>query len=230
MIIGAPVWHTFFRFCQSTVVHSDTMIIARPCGTPWVLENAEAKLLLRAELPGARVFDLAADALRQARQLGLGEEPRLTLALSASWLVNSPAISRVLKRWALPGDRETWLTLLNLLHIRVGPLLDPHMLPLLDALGTEPYLVEAVSKVAALLEPDGVPLMPAPARTFILGNDATGTESFVNMVHWFAEATAKHRAELTTIANAHTPVKLSAAQVLDRMLWFDSEGHRHFPP
>ncbi len=204
------------------------MIIARPCGTPWILENAESKLLLRVELPGARVFDLAADALRQARHLGLGEEQRLTLALSASWLVNSPAISRVLKRWALPGDRETWTTLLGLLHIRVGPLLDPHMVPLVAALGSEPYLVEAVSKVAALLEPDAAPLMPAPARVFVLGEDTNGAESFVKMVNWFQATRADHLDELARIAAAHAPVKLCAAQVLDRMLWFDSEGHRHF--
>ena len=39
----------------------------------------------------------------------------------------------------------------------------------LRALGSEPYLIEAVSKVLALLVPDDVPLMPRPARTFVLG-------------------------------------------------------------
>ena len=31
------------------------------------------------------------------------------------------------------------------------------------------------------------------------------------------------------IAASHEEVTLEGAQVLDRLLWFDSEGHRHFP-
>jgi hypothetical protein len=30
------------------------------------------------------------------------------------------------------------------------------------------------------------------------------------------------------LAKAHAEVPLSGAQALDRLLWFDSEGHRHF--
>lgn len=211
------------------MVHSGGMIITRPTGTPWILENVEAKLLLRVELPGARVFDLAADALRRARQLGLPDEDRLVLALSGSWLVNSPAISRVLKRWALTGDCEKWLALIETFDAAPDTF-ETDIVTLVGALGSEPYLVEAVSKVAALLMPDSVPLMPAPACAFVLGDDQHDAMGFVKMVNWFAEAVREHRDELARIAGAHAPVQLSAAQVLDRMLWFDSEGHRHFAP
>ncbi len=205
------------------------MHIERPFGTPWTIELADEKLLLRAELPGARVFDLAADALRNARKRGLSRYERLVLALPASWLVNSPAISRVLKRWALQDDSDTWLALLSELETR-GASFDTDAVALIAALGSEPYVVEAVSKVSALLEPDVVPLMPEPARRFILGEVASDGEAFVKMVNWFVSTTHAHEAELSRIAEAHEPVKLSAAQVLDRLLWFDSEGHRHFAP
>jgi hypothetical protein len=40
---------------------------------------------------------------------------------------------------------------------------------------------------------------------------------------------AAHEAELDRIASEHREVELTAAGVLDRLLWFDSEGYRHFP-
>ena len=44
----------------------------------------------------------------------------------------------------------------------------------------------------------------------------------------FASAVSQGQAELGAWARAHAEVPLSGAQVLDRMLWFDSDGHRHF--
>lgn len=64
--------------------------------------EAAAKLSLRAKLPGARVFDLATESLRKARAAGMSILERLPLALPASWCVNSPAPSTVLRRWAPP--------------------------------------------------------------------------------------------------------------------------------
>ncbi len=203
------------------------MIIDRPVGTTWTIEGASEKLLMRSELPGARVFDLAADALRSARKRGVSREERLVLALPASWLVNSPANSRVLKRWALPPDSDTWLALLGEIETH-GPSFDTQAPSLIAALGGEPCVVEAVSKIAALLEPDVVPLMPEPARQFVLGEDTNDGDAFVKMVNWFASTVEAHARDLARLAQAHEPVALSAAQVLDRLLWFDSEGHRHF--
>jgi hypothetical protein len=205
-------------------------------GTPWHVEKVAEKLRLRAQLPGALVFDFAAESLRAARVAGVSAEDRLFLALPGSWLVNAPATSRVLRRWALPPSRATWLALLAVLErgpeawkanraeSRVA------VRDAVGALGTEPYLVEAVSKVAALLAPDVVPLMPAPARAFVIGDDApTNAGAFVAMVDWFVTATTAHRDVLAALAGEHTEAKLAGPSALDRLLWFDSEGHQHFP-
>ena len=100
----------------------------------------------------------------------------------------------------------------------------------LASLGDEPYVTEAVSKVLALLVPAAVPLMPAPARAFVLGDAARDDpDAFGRMVRWFAGAAMEHAAGLEAIARDHREVELTGAGVLDRLLWFDSEGHTHFP-
>jgi hypothetical protein len=72
--------------------------------------------------------------------------------------------------------------------------------------------------------------MPPPARAFLLGqNAAQDGRAFVEIVSWFGAAVKEGGAELAAWAEAHMEVPLSAAQALDRLLWFDSEGHRHFP-
>jgi len=209
--------------------------IALPSGTTWHLRAEGKKLSYRAQLPGARVYDLVGRGLRTAQSRGVGAVDRLMFALPASWLVNSPAVSKVLRRWALPPHDETCLALLEVLEggpdawaedagtaesVRLA----------LASLGDEPYVVEAVSKVMALLVPDAVPLMPAPARAFVLGEaDRDHPDAFMRIVEWFARTVIEQRAALEAIARDHTEVQLTAGGVLDRLLWFDSEGHRHFP-
>jgi hypothetical protein len=210
------------------------MNISKPDGTKWHVELGPAKLSLRAKLPGARVFDLATESLRKARSAGLSILDRLPLALPASWCVNSPAPSTVLRRWALQPQREVWVPLVEVLEEPLAGPLDPEsteaLLAGIRVLGPEPFGVEAISKVLALLVPEAVPLMPAAARAFVLGEaGARDAEAFVEMVNWFAAAVKEGGAELASWAKAHAEVPLSAAQALDRLLWFDSEGHRHFP-
>jgi hypothetical protein len=213
--------------CGDVRVCSRVMIVRTARGTEWRIEGAPRKLALRAELPGARVFDLAATALRNARALGLDAGDRLALALPASWLVNSPAVSRVLRRWALAPQRDAWIALIR--AFEGGP--DAWegereaVLTHVRALGDEEYAIEAISKVLAVLAPEVVPLMPAPARLFALGHDKADVATFGAMVDWFAGAVRDLRAPLAEIGR---PFALDAAQVLDRLLWFDSEGHRHF--
>jgi hypothetical protein len=211
------------------------MQIELPSGTTWHLRDAGKKLALRAQLPGARLYDMAAQSLRAARGSGVSVDDQFTLALPASWLVNSPAISRVLRRWALAPHRETCLALVELLE--AGPdewsrdAGSPEAMRLaLASLGEEPYVTEALSKVLALLVPGAVPLLPEPARAFVLGEGAKNdADAFNRIVGWFARTTIAHEAELAAIARAHVEVELAPAGVLDRLLWFDSEGHRHFP-
>ncbi len=211
------------------------MQIELPCGTTWHVHEAAKKLGYRAQLPGARVFDLVARSLRAARASGVGASDRFTLALPASWMVNSPAVSKVLRRWALPPCLETCLALIDVLE--GGPdewAGDPASVEAVRlgvaSLGTEPYVTEALSKVLALLVPEAVPLMPPPARAFVLGDAAKDDpDAFARIVEWFARAALDHRADLEGIAREHRDVELSGAGVLDRLLWFDSEGHKHFP-
>jgi hypothetical protein len=202
------------------------MMVGTVRGPRWRIEDGKRKLSCRARLPGARVFDLAADSLRRAKERGVPLIDRLHLALPASWLVNSPAVSPVLRRWALPPQREVWLDLVDALQ--ASPLHVEAVDRSVVALGAEPYAVEAISKLAALLAPDAVPLMPLPARTFVLGDAASAPKAFAAMVRWLTGEARAHAAELDALAASHAEVPLSAAQVLDRLLWFDSEGYRHF--
>ena len=204
------------------------MRIVRPTGEPWLVEDAARKLLQRGALPGASVFDRAAAALRTAKVTGVPLADRLALALPASWLVNSPAVSTVLQRWAQGPQRDVWLALVELLEENGGVLTDDDDAELalaMRALGSEPYVTEAASKVLALLVPDVVPLLPKPARTFVLGPEgANGEGAFAAMIRWFVSSSAAHREELTALAEGHDGVSLSGPQVLDRLLWFDSEA------
>jgi hypothetical protein len=206
-----------------------------PCGTTWHVREAGRKLAYRAQLPGARVFDLAAASLRRAKTAGVSADDRFTLALPASWLVNSPAISTVLRRWALQPHREACMALIDVFERgpeewSADPGTPEGIRLCVSALGDEAYLTEALSKVLALVVPEAVPLMPSRARAFVLGEAAKDErDAFGRMVDWFARAAIAHAPELDRIAREHREVELSSAGVLDRLLWFDSEGHAHFP-
>ncbi len=206
------------------------MILTTPSGTEWHVRDPEKRLALRARLPGAFVYDLSADSLRKSKARGTPVVERLPLAFAASWLVNSPAPSRVLLRWSQPPQIDVWIALVGALE---GPFeSEGEWAPvkaLIGRLGDEPFLIEAVSKVLALLVPHVVPLMPEPARKFLLG-EAAGADAaaFAAIGAWFARETRAHAAELDECASRHEEANLEGAQVLDRLLWFDSEGYRHF--
>jgi hypothetical protein len=207
------------------------VILTTPTGTEWQIREPEKKLSLRARLPGAFVYDVSAHSLRNAKARGAPALERIPLAFASSWLVNSPANSKVLRRWALPPQFDVWIALVGALE---GPLASPgEWAPakaLVARLGDEPFLIEAVSKVLALLLPAVVPLMPEAACTFLLGDSAgRGVEAFVKIADWFVETTRSHAEAFDAVAASHEEVTLEGAQVLDRLLWFDSEGHRHFP-
>src|SRR6185369_4383893 len=93
----------------------------------------------------------------------------------------------------------------------------------------------AISKSLALLVPETVPLMDDAAIAFLTGavpmpataDDPKAPASlFVPMLDAFARAVLDVEPQLIALARAHTLVPLDAAQVLDRLLWVDSWGHR----
>ncbi len=210
------------------------MILAKADGTKWRIEEANAKLTLRAKLPGARVFDLAAESLRKGRAAGMSVVEQLPSRFPRAGASIARHRRPCFAGGLSPRSATFWPLLIDVLEEpRTGPL-DAEstgaVLAALRALGPEAFGVEAISKVLALLVPEAVPLMPAPARACGLGESAPADASaFVAMVDWFAAAERAGGAELASWAKAHDDVSLSAAQALDRLLWFDSEGHRHFP-
>lgn len=206
------------------------MRLVTPSGSEWVLRDVEKRLSLRARLPGAFVYDVSASCLRKAKARGAPAMERIPLAFSASWMVNSPANSRVMRRWALPPQFDVWIALVGVLE---GPLENPGewapVKALLLRLGDEPIVIEAVSKVLALLVPEVVPLMPEPARKFLLGESAKAdADAFVAIADWFVKTCRAQAEPLSAWASTHEEVTLEGPQVLDRLLWFDSEGYKSF--
>jgi len=209
-------------------------------GRALTLTDAARKLTLRAGLPGAHLFDRATHALRQARVSGLPLDARLTLALASSWLVNSPAPSSALRALAEPPRFGA----LQALAVALGTLAEFEDAPSQGALDEIETTVdrlagvwpdargrgaEMLSKLLALVVPETVPLLPEPACRFLIGEPpAAAGARFVVCLAVFRRATLALEPGLIALAREHTAAVLEPAQVLDRLLWFDSEGFRHF--
>lgn len=213
------------------------MVTTKRGESTWAFVAGARKLAARARLPGAYAFDRAAHALRLARGAGLPTVELLPLALGSSWLVNSNVPSPVFRRWLTPPLGAAWLELVSLLE---GGATDaPRIEAALSTLAIDGQGAGALSKVLALLIPDRVPLMPDAAIAFALGSieapptntpdaQTAGVTSFLPMMAWFASVVRERDDELEEIAASHETAPLDGAQVLDRLLWFDSVGYRHF--
>lgn len=221
---------------------------------PWRLGMGRAKLQVRGRLPGAFGFDLAADTYRKARAAGLAGADLVALALPGSWMVNNKVPSPVFQRWLQPPLRPTWTRVIDLLSgdadawltrgadERATLATDLRTLAGLDAAarggapdGPAPGTAAGLSKVLALLCPDTVPLMDDAALHFALGvvarpdsadTPSADTRSFVPMLDWFAAAVRAATPTLRALADDHPLAPLSPAQVLDRLLWFETWGFR----
>lgn len=209
---------------------------------PWLVPHAAHKLAERAGLPGAYGYDQSAHAVRVARAKGVPLATLLPVALPGSWMVNSKAISRVFQRWLhaplrdefeallalLEGGPDVWLSRSTLEREQVTA----HVLSLcIDGHG-----VAALSKALALLVPETVPLMDDAALWFAgLRAEAPATADapecggtfFVPMLDWFSRAVLAAEPALIALARGHKHAVLDAAQVYDRLLWFESWGHRY---
>lgn len=220
-----------------------------PSGAPrpplrWTVQDAAHKLRLRDGLPGAHVFDRVAEALKHAGAQGLSLRERLALALPASWMVNSKAPSPVMFAWASADALPAW----ELLEDRLGQGAAHYaalnnddkreMAYALEALLVPPKgTVCALSKVLALLFPAVVPLLDDAAVALLTGavevppgadQPSAGPELVVPALDAFIAAAAAQTPSLQALADTVGGLKLTPAQVLDRLLWFDSWGHRHF--
>lgn len=217
------------------------IVLDTPHG-PWRLVDCAAKLQWRGALPGASVYDRCAHTLRIARVKRVPTEDLLALALPASWTVNSRAPSPVFQRWLQPAAREAWSSLVGALSGGVGPWLGfdaahrDRVSFLAGALVAAGGDLCAVSKVLALLVPEGVPLMDDGALWMLLDAvprpstaDAPtgGVQHLLPMLDAFATAVLTHEDGLIAVARQHGAAVLDAPQVLDRLIWFESWGWRH---
>jgi hypothetical protein len=214
------------------------------------IANPLEKLAYRASLPGAFGFDQATHAMRAMLAMRSNEGADrdgaidlLSLALPTSWMVNAKATSRAFQTWLAPKMRDAWECALDGLAGSVDDWIaledaDRHtIVRAIDALATadESASLAAATKVLAILRPQLVPLMDDAAIAFALGSidfpetaDAprATSSSFANMLDWFAREALRNEDALIQIATQHDAAVLDAAQVLDRLLWFESWGYR----
>ncbi|MEO8797049.1 MAG: hypothetical protein ABI551_04120 [Polyangiaceae bacterium] len=209
----------------------------------WTVVDALGKLALRGRLPGAFGFDRATEALNRARAAGVAIGDLLPLAFPASWLVNSAIPSPVLAKWQLPPFVGYFRTLIA--QLETGPhaladLDEARLTSTVTPLGIDGQGAGAISKVVASLVPGAMVLMPDAALAFAIGApplpetpdvQTAGAAAFAPMLKWFAGEVATHEAELNDLAardaRARAPAKqLTAAQLLDRLIWFESAGYR----
>lgn len=212
----------------------------------WGTSHVGEKLRTRAELPGASAFDDAAHALASARAKGVSARELLPLACASSWLVNNAVPSPIFKRWLAAPLRDVWSEFVAAFDgaWAWGTFADEDRAALASAaglLGIEGHGAGAISKVLALLAPHAVPLMPDAALWFAIDaaprpdkpdQQSASASAIGTMLDWFTREGQRLEARLgdeaASFAKARPEAHLSPAQVLDRVLWFDSVGHRHF--
>ena len=216
-------------------------------GAPCVvaIDDAVAKLAWRASLPGASTYDRAAHTARVLQAEGASAVDLLPLALPASWMVNAKATSHAMQRWLSPACLPAWSTVLDGVSFALAPaewlaLAGTRKDEVAEAVaelacGEHGATLAAVSKVLALLRPQLVPLMDDAALWFTLELGAepdtadapiAPASAFVPMLDWFATEVIAAEEALIAAAVAHRDAVLDAAQVLDRLVWIESWGHR----
>ena len=188
----------------------------------WDLGDVEQKLALRGALPGASIWDDVQRALAS-----LDVDARLSCALPASWMVNNKVTSPALAAWNKGDGQKVWRAL-----VRADD--DARRTELVTALCDvqSPRLpLAAVSKVWALLDPARVPLLDDAAIAFLCEaiDDPASDTSSAGPEHLTASLSAFKRACDDVDLDPRAFDLAHKAQVIDRLLWFDSYGHRLFP-
>lgn len=204
------------------------------------LDDAHAMLARRASLPGAYGWDQAAHVLRALQAEGVPGVELLPLALPTSWMVNAKATSRTFRAWLTPRWQAAFSAALAALDpSRPWPELDTAAAQAaVDELGRAPGAgFAAITKVLALLRPSLVPLMDDAALAATLGavpvpatdeQPSAKTTHFSAAMDWFHRELARNERDLLELSRDHADAVLEPAQVLDRVLWYVSYGHRHF--
>lgn len=208
------------------------------------LTGAADKLAKRGSLPGAFGYDLAAHGFRAAMHRGVSAMELLPAAMPVSWMVNSRATSPVFRKWL--SAAPVWELLVAVLADGPDAWLEADdqarrdVSDAVSALSIDGHGPCAVSKVLALLVPQTVPLMDDAAIAMLTGAvdvpaddkklPAAGAEHFVPCLDAFSREAVRLEKELIELARGYELAPLDGTQVLDRLLWFDSWGQRHFRP
>jgi hypothetical protein len=220
--------------------------IELPGGRAWEVRAPRARLAFRAKLPGAFLFDRAAHGFRLARRAGVSCKDLLAPAAASSWLLNGGASSSALRAWLEPprvdvlGELAEALASAPNAWATYDPSERDALARAVAVLDVGPVSLGAVTKLLAALAPESVPAMPDAALRFVLGEGAVRAPApgtfdaqsaplalFAPMMDAFTSAVRAHEAELVAIARDLDGPPLDPAQVLDRLLWVDSEGIRH---
>lgn len=198
----------------------------------------------RGQLPGAFGYDRAAHLFRTLQAEGSDAVDLLPAAFPASWMVNAKATSRTFVHWT--AAEPVWAQLLSVLPFDLSAdewtaMPETERRAVDEAVATLSRVpgggLCAVTKVLALLRPQLVPLMDDAAIWFALDAVAepatadaptAGPEHFLPMMDWFAGEVRRSEPALVELAREHTMATLDAPQVLDRLLWWASWGHRLF--
>ncbi len=200
------------------------------------------KLQIRSQLPGAFGYDQGAHTMRMARAKGLGFQPLLACAMPGSWMVNNRAPSTVFRQWLTPPMLDVWVALCEALSggytVWLERTRDEKKMvgSLVRALAVEGQGIAAISKVLAYCVMESVPLMDDAMVLAALGDASGLTEPvsaddpksaaplFIDVMDWFAQQCLTHESALIQIARDYKVCTLDVAQVLDRVLWFDTWG------
>jgi hypothetical protein len=179
--------------------------------------------------------------MRAARAAGVRVPDLLAAAMPCSWMVNARAASPVFRRWLSRPLASAWCELIELCDggpdtwLAHGEDARRRVAEIVRSMAIDGHGVAAISKVLALLCPGVVPLMDDAALWLVLDAvpcprtaDApvAGAEHFVPMLDAFTRAVLDGWDALVPLARDYALAPLDAAQVLDRLLWFDSWGWR----
>ena len=219
---------------------STTLTLQRTSYPTWHCGFCEDKLVVRGQLPGASIFDRSVRVFREAHAAGLSLSALLPPATSGSWMVNNKVPSPQFQQWLqgpslaslerlldiLSGDTAQWRTRTQEERATVEEAI--------KTLWTPNYGIVGISKVLAMLCPDVVPLMDDAACWFALdivpcpktaSTAQAGPEVFLQMLDWFTSQVEANLEALQQLADFYEECPMSPAQLLDRLLWFESWGY-----
>jgi hypothetical protein len=219
------------------------VVRARRGDRAWAIAFALAKLRARGRLPGAAAYDHVARGFDAARRAGADALDLMPAAMASSYLLNTSARSGTFAAWLADPARAAFEDLVVRLDVDASEWVAfsaerrAAVVELATQLAPDGGLA-ALTKVLALLCPRLVPAMPDDVIAWLAGeppsdssadHDADaqtrGTGAILMTLDRFAAIALENTEVLRALGEGEG---LAPAAVLDRLLWFEACGHRHF--